>query len=48
MTEEEILDAADALGHAGCGIASIREHAIGMELLFINGLGAYSEPHAVI
>ena len=34
MTEEEILDAADAVGHAGCGDASIRGHAIGMELLF--------------
>jgi hypothetical protein len=34
MTEEDILDAADALGHAGCSGASIRGHDIGMELLF--------------
>lgn len=34
MTEEEILDAADAVGHTGCSDASIRGHAIGMELLF--------------
>ena len=34
MTHEEILDAADALGNAGCTDASIRGHAAGMELLF--------------
>jgi hypothetical protein len=34
MTHEEILDAADALGNAGCIDASIRGHADGIELLF--------------
>ena len=34
MTHEEIFDAADALGDAGCTDASIRGHAEGMELLF--------------
>ena len=34
MTHEEILDAADALGNAGCTDASVRGHAEGMELLF--------------
>ena len=34
MTHEEILDATDALGNAGCLDASIRGHADGMELLF--------------
>lgn len=34
MTHEDILDAADALGNAGCTDASIRGHATGMELLF--------------
>jgi hypothetical protein len=34
MTHEEILYAADALGHAGCTDASIRGHATGIELLF--------------
>jgi len=34
MGEEEILDATDALGEAGCTDASIRGHAEGMELLF--------------
>jgi hypothetical protein len=34
MTHEQILDAADALGNAGCTDASIRGHAAGMELLF--------------
>lgn len=34
MGEEEILDATDALGAAGCLDASIRGHADGMELLF--------------
>jgi len=34
MTTEEILDATDALGSAGCTDASIRGHAEGMELLF--------------
>ena len=33
-THEEILDATDALGNAGCTDASIRGHADGMELLF--------------
>jgi hypothetical protein len=34
LTQEEILDATDALGNAGCTDASIRGHADGMELLF--------------
>jgi hypothetical protein len=34
MSHEEILDATDALGEAGCDDASIRGHAEGMELLF--------------
>jgi hypothetical protein len=32
--DEEILDATDALGNAGCTDASLRGHAEGMELLF--------------
>ncbi len=34
MDHEEILDATDALGEAGCTDASIRGHSQGMELLF--------------
>ena len=34
LTHDEILDATDALGTAGCTDASIRGHAEGMELLF--------------
>ena len=34
MTHEDILDATDALGNAGCIDESIRGHADGMELLF--------------
>jgi hypothetical protein len=34
MTHEDILDATDALGNAGCLDASIRGHADGMEILF--------------
>ena len=34
MTHDEILDATDALGNAGCTDASIRGHVDGMELLF--------------
>jgi len=34
LTHDEILDATDALGNAGCTDASIRGHADGMELLF--------------
>ena len=34
MTDEDILDATDALGNAGCLDASIRGHADGMEILF--------------
>ncbi len=34
MDHHDILDAADALGHAGCTDASIRGHLDGMELLF--------------
>ncbi len=34
MTHEDILDATDALGNAGCTDASIRGHIDGMELLF--------------
>lgn len=35
MSHEEILDATDALGNAGCTDASICGHAEGMELLFL-------------
>jgi hypothetical protein len=34
MAHEEVLDATDARGAAGCTEASIRGHAEGMELLF--------------
>ena len=34
MTYEDILDATDAFGNAGCLDASIRGHADGMENLF--------------
>lgn len=34
MTHDEMLDATDALGNAGCTDASIRGHIDGMELLF--------------
>lgn len=34
MSHDQIFDAADALGGAGCIDASIRGHADGMELLF--------------
>ena len=34
FTHQEILDATDALGNAGCTDASIRGHGEGMELLF--------------
>jgi hypothetical protein len=34
MTHDEILDATDVFGNAGCKDASIRGHADGMELLF--------------
>jgi hypothetical protein len=34
MTHDEILDATDALGNAGCTDASIRGHVNGIELLF--------------
>jgi hypothetical protein len=40
MTHEEILDATDALGNAGCTDASIRGHAEGMELLFERAAGS--------
>ena len=33
-THNEVLDATDALGNAGCTDASIRGHVDGMELLF--------------
>ena len=33
-SQDEILDATDALGNAGCTDASIRGHSEGMELLF--------------
>jgi len=33
-SDQEILDATDALGEAGCTDASIRGHAEGMEVLF--------------
>ena len=34
MTHDQILDATDALGNAGCTDTSIRGHRQGMELLF--------------
>jgi hypothetical protein len=34
MTHEDILNATDSLGNAGCIDASIRGHADGMEILF--------------
>ncbi len=34
LTHDEILDATDALGNAGCTDASIRGHVDGIELLF--------------
>ncbi len=34
MTHEDILDATDEFGAAGCMDASIRGHTTGMELLF--------------
>lgn len=34
LTHEEILEATDKLGNAGCTDASIRGHVAGMELLF--------------
>ncbi len=34
MSHEEILDATDTVGNAGCTDASIRGHKEGMELLF--------------
>ncbi len=34
MTHDEMLDATDVLGNAGCTDASIRGHVEGMELLF--------------
>jgi hypothetical protein len=34
MADEDILNATDALGNAGCTDASVRGHAEGMELLF--------------
>ena len=37
LTQDDILDATDALGNAGCTDASIRGHAAGMELLFERG-----------
>ena len=35
LSHEEILDATDKLGEAGCTDASLRGHAQGMELLFV-------------
>ncbi len=35
LREDQILDAADALGNAGCTDASIGGHVEGMELLFV-------------
>jgi hypothetical protein len=34
LSDDEVLDATDVLGNAGCTDASIRGHAQGMELLF--------------
>ena len=35
MTQDEILNATDALGNAGCTDASIRGHTNGLELVFV-------------
>jgi hypothetical protein len=35
LSHEEILDATDKLGEAGCTDASLRGHTEGMELLFV-------------
>lgn len=40
MSHDETLDAADAIGNAGCTDASIRGHAEGMELLFERNAGS--------
>jgi hypothetical protein len=37
LTDEQILDATDALGNVGYTNASLRGHAEGMELLFERG-----------
>ena len=34
LTHDDILDATDAIGTAGCDDASIRGHADGLELMF--------------
>ena len=34
MSHDEILDATDSLGNAGCTDASVRGHSQGLELLF--------------
>lgn len=43
MTHEEIEQAADVLGNAGCTDASIRGHADGMELLFERSASSLQE-----
>ncbi len=40
MTDQQILDAADALASAGCTDASIRGHVDGMEMLFERAAGS--------
>lgn len=45
MSHDEILDATDAMGNAGCTDASIRGHAEEMELLFDRNAGSL---HAAI
>ncbi len=40
MTDQHVLDAADALASAGCTDASIRGHVDGMELLFERAAGS--------
>ena len=37
MSHDEVVDATDALGNAGCTDASVRGHIDGMELLFERG-----------
>lgn len=40
MTDDEILDAADAIANAGCTDASLRGHTEGMEIQFGRSAGS--------
>lgn len=44
MSHDEILDATDALGNAGCTDASIRGHGNGIELLFERAADSLQAP----